>query len=263
MEKMDKLFSEKLVSYEKAAPAGAWTKIEHKLDRRKDKLLWLRIAAGVSIFAIASILIFRTSIDGPDNIAEKENQGSDTKEQRKETRAETPAAGQLAVAEQPVARNTEKEQTVVIDQSKQSHQVVVTERMRSIAKVEDEQLGDRKLEEDAEGTSVENVTSENITAVTDNAVAMIEEIPAEEPVRETDNAITLVYSAEEVNSKYLNKDQNSEATSDDKKPSTLRKLLDKAYDLKHNQDPFGELRQKKNEILALNFKNEKERSQNR
>jgi hypothetical protein len=42
----------------------------------------------------------------------------------------------------------------------------------------------------------------------------------------------------------------------------LRKLLDKAYDLKHNQDPLGDLRQKKNEIFALNFKNDKQRSEN-
>jgi hypothetical protein len=56
----------------------------------------------------------------------------------------------------------------------------------------------------------------------------------------------------------------AEATPELKKPSTLKKLLDKAYDLKHNQDAFGELRQKKNEILALNFKNEKQqRNQNR
>jgi hypothetical protein len=75
--------------------------------------------------------------------------------------------------------------------------------------------------------------------------------------------VTLIYSAEEVNEKYLNKKALAEATSDNKKPSTLRKLFDKAYDLKHNQDPFGDLRQKKNEILALNFKNEKQRSQNK
>jgi hypothetical protein len=63
--------------------------------------------------------------------------------------------------------------------------------------------------------------------------------------------------------KYLDKKSLAQATSGEKKPSTLRKLLDKAYDLKHNQDPFGDLRQKKNEILALNFRSEKQRSQNK
>ena len=41
------------------------------------------------------------------------------------------------------------------------------------------------------------------------------------------------------------------------------KLLKKANDLKNNHDPMGELRQKKNEILALNFKGEKQRGQNK
>jgi hypothetical protein len=62
--------------------------------------------------------------------------------------------------------------------------------------------------------------------------------------------------------KYLDKVALAEATSDEKKPSTFQKLLKKADDLKNNQDPFGELRQRKNEILALNFKNEK-RGQNK
>jgi hypothetical protein len=78
--------------------------------------------------------------------------------------------------------------------------------------------------------------------------------------QETQN-ITLVYSAKEVDD-YLDKNALAQATSKDKKPSTLKKLLQKANDLKNNQDPFGELRQKKNEILALNFKNEK-RGQNK
>jgi hypothetical protein len=53
-----------------------------------------------------------------------------------------------------------------------------------------------------------------------------------------------------------------DATPEDKKPSTFKKLLSRAYDLKNNQDPIGELRQKKNEILALNFKKDK-RGQNK
>jgi hypothetical protein len=74
--------------------------------------------------------------------------------------------------------------------------------------------------------------------------------------------ITLVFTADEADG-YLDKKALTEATSDDKKPSTLKKLLKKAHDLKNNQDPLGELRQKKNEILALNFKSEKERGQNK
>ena len=71
----------------------------------------------------------------------------------------------------------------------------------------------------------------------------------------------MTITSEETN-KYLNENALAEATSEEKKSSTLKKLLKKANDLKNNQDPFGDLRQKKNEILALNFKNEK-RGQNK
>jgi hypothetical protein len=77
-----------------------------------------------------------------------------------------------------------------------------------------------------------------------------------------ERSVTLIFDAEQVNEKFLNKNLIVKATPEEKKPSTLRKLLDKAYDLKHNQDPLGNLRQRKNEIFALNFKNDKQRSEN-
>jgi hypothetical protein len=82
------------------------------------------------------------------------------------------------------------------------------------------------------------------------------------PAETEHEKITLVYTAKDVE-EYLDKKSLAEATSDSKKSSTLKKLLKKANDLTNNQDPFGELRQKKNEILALNFKNEKQRGQNK
>ena len=75
--------------------------------------------------------------------------------------------------------------------------------------------------------------------------------------------ITLVFTAQEVDEKYLKKKNAvAEATSEEKETSTWRKVLDKAHDLKHNQDPLGDLRQKKNEILALNFKTNEQSHEN-
>jgi hypothetical protein len=82
-------------------------------------------------------------------------------------------------------------------------------------------------------------------------------------VQSKSSHVTIVITSTEADEKYLDKKSLAEATSEEKKSSTLRKLLDTAYDLKNNQDPFGDLRQKKNEILALNFKSEKQRSQNK
>jgi hypothetical protein len=258
MDKMDKLFNEKLASYERTAPAGAWTKIENNLDGSSRKL-WLKIAAGLSVIAIVSFVLVRTlnndSKNLADNAGNKERIQAGEKVQAKENHTYDPAP--VADSETSVRNNKDKEKMNVADQKTQSHKIK-NQPVKSTAQFDREEIAEIKQD-----TLLNTMTSQDTQTVSENVVAVVETIPTEEPVLETDNAVTLVYSAEEVNSKYLNKDQETEATSDDKKTSTLRKLLEKAYDLKHNQDPFGELRQKKNEILALNFKNEKERSQNR
>jgi hypothetical protein len=77
----------------------------------------------------------------------------------------------------------------------------------------------------------------------------------------SERSMTLVFNARETEA-YLDKNSLDEATEDGKDASTFKKLLQKARDLKTNQDPIGDLRLKKNEILALNFKNDK-RGQNK
>jgi hypothetical protein len=76
-----------------------------------------------------------------------------------------------------------------------------------------------------------------------------------------ERSMTLVFNARETEA-YLDKNSLDEATEGGKDASTFKKLLQKARDLKTNQDPIGDLRLKKNEILALNFKNDK-RGQNK
>jgi hypothetical protein len=76
-----------------------------------------------------------------------------------------------------------------------------------------------------------------------------------------EHSMTLVFNARETEA-YLDKNSLEEATEDGKDASTFKKLLQKARNLKTNQDPIGDLRLKKNEILALNFKNDK-RGQNK
>ena len=75
------------------------------------------------------------------------------------------------------------------------------------------------------------------------------------------SSITITITAEETE-KYLDKNAIAEATSKERKSSTFKKLLKKADELTSNQDPFGDLRGKKNEILALEFKNDR-RGQNK
>ena len=103
----------------------------------------------------------------------------------------------------------------------------------------------------------EKIFTENIL-IADNTIIEAAPLPDEkkyEPV----NTTTILISAEEVNAKYLNEPFIADATPENKKSSKLRDLFEKAQDM----DPIGEIRQLKNEVLALNFKSEKKGERNR
>ncbi len=250
----DKFFREKLEGFSKPVPASAWNKVTTQLDKKKTSVIWLRIAAGLLMICVASFLLWNSE----------------------------PEVDQKFVAskkEQP-APNSSKEKAVVPNDTakvvlQDSHQTDVVQKpdvkKKKIAPLHAKPEKRNEVEQVASQTNSlaantneasakqksEDVTPETIASV-EKGVLTNSIVPASEEA-----TITILYQAEEIDNKYLDKSSLEEATSEDKKQSTLRKLLDKAYDLKHNQDPIGSLRQKKNEILALNFKNDKQRSQNR
>ncbi len=110
------------------------------------------------------------------------------------------------------------------------------------------------VEEERKPEVIENTPE----VIQPNAIAQVEP-NAETKVASGEKNIKITISANE-SEKFLNKNSLAQATPSEKKTSTLKKLLDKAEDM----DPFGDLRQKKNEILALNFRSEKnQRGQNK
>jgi hypothetical protein len=248
----EKLFREKLEPYAKPAPVMAWSRIEKNLDKKKNNFLWLKIAASLLLVAVATLLLWPSSNVTPAGLQSK-NEIPETKNARPDSasKVKEPVA-QIAQPKQENAgeKGLEKRERKTAASRRKPH---ATNNAHDEVKNVQAPLAITQSEKPLIETSDEMTSSSVNTA--DPVVA--ETAP---PVQQ---GVTLIYSAEEVDEKYLDKKALAEATSKDKKPSTLRKLFDKAYDLKNNQDPFGDLRQKKNEILALNFKNEKQRSQNK
>jgi hypothetical protein len=103
------------------------------------------------------------------------------------------------------------------------------------------------------------------TPTQDDLAGIISPLSRDEEIATTENkkGYKLIIEADEVNQKYLTKGSLVHATSREENPSGIKKLLDKAQDLKNNQDPIGDLRQLKNEILALNFQENKKLEQNK
>ena len=241
----DKIFRDKLQSFNTPAPSGAWNRIEANLDKKNDKILWFRIAASLLLIAIAAWLLWPANAiktPQPELVGKTKKQETVTPEQKKE---------QQIIAPTPVQENKiAKKEVAPRKRTVNKQQEAVQEEAAKFESITNETSI-------AQNTSVENnevVNTENISIPVETQTTIVATTEKQK--------VKIIFSADEVNNKYLDKKALAEATSDEKKSSTLKKLLDKAYDLKYNQDPFGDLRQKKNEILALNFRTDKQRKEN-
>jgi hypothetical protein len=234
----DKLFRHKLEGFHKPAPATAWEKIAATQHRKTTRGLWLKIAASVLLMAIATYLLWPGS-----NTDQKPVKLSEA------TTVEPASTPYLPQPSDSIVRSEEMDKPVV-KSSKSNTPAIKVETPQAAIQKEITSIFTDSIKTTSPG-SMEGIP---LASVESNLVE-----PAFVPPAEN---ITLIFSAKEVN-EYLSKELHGEATDKTKKSSTWKKLLKRANNLTNNQDPFGELRQKKNEILALNFKNEKQRGQNK
>lgn len=233
----DDLFREKLERLQKPVPATAWERIAAAQNKKENSRLWLKIAASLLLLAL---VIYAQWPDAPANQKVSELLSEETTVKPDNTLP--------PIREYSEANNTDTNEPSA--KKKESPPAPVDEQ-RQLKKV------------------MASETRNNLESATLSAQVIDEELPEvsdttmlEPSYVQTSETITMVFTAKEVDG-YLEKKEISKATSDPKKPSTWKKLLKKANDLTNNQDPFGELRQKKNEILALNFRNDKQRGQNK
>ena len=241
----DKLFREKLEGYQKPAPASAWDKIETNLDTKSPKGLWWKIAASLLLIAVTTYTLWPKieTTEKPVAVKVEETKSSPTVKEDDATKELTPNNQTPIVVTEAVQKNN------VAKSNKEHHQPKEKIQEPSIA-----------LEESI--IPIESNVNE-VTPVTENVIVPEVGVANQETTTEkSDEYITLVVTAEEAN-KYLIKNTNTEATPDGKKTSTFRKLLKKASDLTNDQRPLADLRQKKDEILALNFDSKKQRGQNK
>lgn len=252
----DKLFRDKLERYQKAAPAGAWDRINTGLAKKNSghTFRWISIAASLLILAAVVFLLSRDkkSIDHaelptahqktsvPETSSGHETEQPKVVRQKDELKA--PAEqNKVAPSQRQVPEQKEERKKVIIPSEAPAEEITVVQ-------AEEEQKIIR--------------TPEQPEVITDPSLEEQPVVASAAAAQPDEQNIKLVFSAEE-SEEYLDKKALAEATSSDKKPSTLKKLLKKAEGLATNQDPFGELRQKKNEILALSFKSDKQRGQNK
>lgn len=220
----------------------AWNKIEKGLDQRKGPVNWFSIAASITFLVVSAFTYLQLfHQDHQEGIAQNKIVLSPAKQKSAEPPAEQEIkkASTIETAGNEAAKKTKQQPA------------------GAIAKMNND--FPRKVE----------VKDENIAAPVDNRIVPVDtasqsfalpsQLAFKAPAKE--ETVTIVLTADQTREYLTSKNSTTQATSIEKKSSTFRKLLKKAADLKVNQDPFGELRQKKNEILALNFRSEKQRGQ--
>ena len=219
----DKLFKEKLDPIQRPVPHHVWDTLEKRVHKKRltSLISWKWSAAAVVLVAL---LIW--------SYASKDLQTEN------------------------LTRNSEPRHEKNIP-PKQSNTQPVKDHINATTKNPINSLTKTHAKVTHEGLQKDDTPSTGIASTADPVKAMPYDTipePAAKITEPSKQGIKLVFSAEEVNQKYLIHNPTNEATADIKKTSTWRKVLESAQELKTNQDPLGDLRLAKDEILARNFK---------
>lgn len=258
MSQPDQIFKEKLINYQRPAPAGAWSRVEASRAKKKSEAFFYRIAAAILLLASVTGIIWFSlkGTDRPEPLVSQREAVINNPEATLPTTKDTTTNTDKVEAE-PVPDVITAPETV---QEKVAIQTIEKPVINSLAenKSKEDHLTTQPDKQDVVET-IDLVQEENLIA----EAVVTENIPtASSQPEEDESSFKLVITADYVEQKYLNKNVVAEATEEEEKSSGLMKLLNKAYDLKSNKNPLGELRQKKNEILALNLQKDKKNNKN-
>jgi hypothetical protein len=238
----DHLFHNKLENFQLRPSADAWNRIEAGLDKKSNKALWLKIAAGLLLLSIASVLIWKIQPAETDVLVNTKPQTIEpAPEKIQPTQPEEPA---VAVVDQD--KNVEQEKT-----EKKDNRIEPAYKKQSTSL--DQQLA-------VVEPTPEEISTEVIQPETETLIAEVETITIESTETQNSTAVYIVMTATEVNQKYLLPQPEDEATSEGKKSSRMQKLMGVAMNIADGDGPLADLRQKKDELFALNFLEDKKQT---
>lgn len=259
----DKLFRDKLSGLSRPVPPAAWDRISQGLQPPVRRTFTWKIAASILLPLAAGAAVYlywhRDTSTGP--VADQGNTPATTPhiQTPASAKADTAATEKTAPVVVPTpATSPEQRDTYTAKTATTPKQAgTVTTRPSGITPVPTPGPATVPPAQ----TEAPLVADAHTPASTGTATPVAVTTQTTAPALVHERSVTLVFNASETEA-YLDKNSLDEATEDGKDASTFKKLLQKARDLKTNQDPIGDLRLKKNEILALNFKNDK-RGQNK
>lgn len=227
----DNLFREKLEQHTLTAPQNAWSRIEKKMPASHKTFFVWKVAAAILIPAL-SIALLIPGKTPTQSLALTNNAAVEKQKNDKVQTSEIPSA----------------------PKKKEEFKKVVTGAQLAVQEESSPSSIDRALVKSEEILAEEKTESIASLEVNEQPADLIEVVvtePIVHPVVVSDEPTTIVLTAAEVNTKYL-LSPSAQATSEAETTSSFRKLIDKAASFKNNTSGLAELRQKKNEMLALN-----------
>lgn len=237
----DNLFREKLENLRLNAPENAWSRIEAGLDKSSYKGLWMKIAAGLVLLAVAGVLIWKVTGKEETNLL-----ASQTTPEKTEVMKDEPAH-----ANSPTLEPSVEQAIAVQEENKKEFPKTVKEKKNGVTTVNENYIA-------VTTTSPEN--PEEMITSPETSIAEATNLETLEVSTKTQSGVYLVYTAEEVNQKYLRNLPEDDATQESKKSSRIQMLMGVAMNLKNGDSGLGDLRQMKDEIFALNFLDDKKQS---
>ncbi|HLT73782.1 MAG TPA: hypothetical protein VKZ68_01810 [Ohtaekwangia sp.] len=266
----DNLFRGKLAGYQRPVSANAWDRVESAMEQKT--FPWLRVAVAASLILICGVAATLwlhnnsntatvASNDQPKVSQPKKNDTPLIKEPVEEKKSAAPDSVEADHTPETPVTNKITSPSPTESNRKKNNPNTPSHQERVDAIVHESPALAVREEQDNKGVVDENPDLNEETLRT-NDEQLIASNEKSQPASDTNESVTIIISAEETRA-YLTKNVNTEATQEEKKTSTLKKVLRKASELKNNdQDPIGDFRQMKDELLALNFKSNK-RGQNK
>lgn len=264
---LDHLFKSKLEELEKQPSARAWNEIQASVNTRNKRGGWFYsgiAAAIVALVTVGSILWVNRDTEQPvEQIAGKTEVGSQKSEVR--SRESEDRSGESEVEAQRNTSLVKKEPLLALNNASSNTN---KETANSKSQTSNPELRSKNNKLQTGNTKLETVNSElqtvNSELRTQNSEPENRELRTKDSEPRTEDSEmrtvntdgqTLIFNIEDFNtSKVTATMDDADETEKDKKPSTLRKVIDFAKNVKEGDAGLGELREAKNELLALNFK---------
>ena len=251
----DPLFREGLEHYRKPAPASAWERIESGLDKKKHRSPWLKIAACLTLLIATMFMLFHSNQTDT-------TLATTTKKTTAVTlnpdAAITDATGRQEIGDRKQEAGDRGQETGDRRQEIGSAQQTLTKkRITNSFQLTNVQKSEKLIESVSQigETPIASLNETNEKTTSPAQLTTVEErtdvvrVDASTDTRGT----SISYSADMVNERFIKKECAVEATPEKKNASGLQKVIEKALDLKNEESLLGDLREKKNDLLTINY----------